>query len=49
MKKTLTIIAAVAVLLAALCGISALTYTHSDDFTGDRLPDGISINGVDCS
>ena len=49
MKKTLTIIAAAAVLLAALCGISALTYTHSDDFTGDILPDGISINGVDCS
>lgn len=43
------IVAVAAVLIAVLCGVSALAYVNSDDFTADRLPDGISVNGVDCS
>lgn len=49
MRKALIIFAAVVVFLAACAGAAAISYTHSDDFTGNVLPEGASINGVNCS
>lgn len=44
MKRVLIIIAAALVFFVA-----AAAYTHSEDSTADRLPDNISVNGVDVS
>ena len=49
MKKTLLIIAAVVVLLAVTAGVATIVYTNSDDYRSDSLPDGMTINGIDCS
>lgn len=49
MRKALIIIAVVLAILLAAAGVATIAYTHSDDYTSDTLPDGISINGVNCS
>ncbi len=49
MKKALIIIAALLAAMVAAAGIAAVVYTHSDDYKADRLPDGMTINGVNVS
>ncbi len=49
MKKAMMILAAVVVFAAAAAGVATIIYAASDDYRSDSLPDGISINGVDCS
>ena len=49
MRKFLITLAAVIAGLALIAGILTLAYAHSDDFTGDILPENITINGVNCS
>lgn len=49
MKKVLIIIAAAVVLLVAAAVTATVTYTHSDEYLSDRLPDHVSINGMDVS
>ena len=49
MRKALTIIAVVVVVLAIAAGVATITYTHSDDYTGNVLPEGVTVNGVNCS
>ncbi|MDO4176878.1 MAG: L,D-transpeptidase family protein [Bacillota bacterium] len=43
------IIAVVVAVLLAAAGIATISYTHSEDYTSDILPEGININGVNCS
>ena len=49
MKKAMIILAAVVVFIAAAAGIATILYANSDDYRSDSLPDGMTINGVDCS
>ena len=49
MKKAMTILAAVAVLVAVAAGAATIIYTTSDDYRSNSLPDRMEINGVDCS
>ena len=49
MKKAMMILAAVVVFVAVVAGIATIIYASSDDYKSDSLPDGMSINGVDCS
>ena len=49
MKKAMIIIAAAVVFLAAVAGVATIIYAHSDEYRSDSLPDGMTINGVDCS
>ncbi|MGX8773703.1 MAG: L,D-transpeptidase family protein [Bacillota bacterium] len=49
MKKAIMILAAVVVLAAVSAGVATIIYTASDDYRSESLPDGMTINGVDCS
>ena len=49
MKKAMIILAAVVVFIVAAAGIATILYANSDDYRSDSLPDGMTINGVDCS
>ena len=49
MKKVISIVAILAVVLAAGVAIATISYTHSDAYTGNKLPERVIINGVDCS
>ena len=49
MKKAMTILAAVVVFIVAAAGVATIIYTSSDEYRADSLPDGMDINGVDCS
>ena len=49
MKKAMMILAAVVVFIAAAAGIATIIYASSDEYQADSLPDGMTINGVDCS
>ena len=49
MKKTLIIIVSLAVILAAIAGVATIVYANSDEYQEGSLPDGMTINGVDCS
>ena len=49
MKRVLIIIAAALVFLFAAASVATAAYTNSEDSSADRLPDNISINGVDVS
>ena len=49
MRKTFGIIIGVIIALLLCFGVSAITYTHSDDYTSDSFPEGVTINGLDCS
>lgn len=49
MRKTFGIIIGVIIALLLCFGVSAVTYTHSDDYTSDSFPEGVTINGLDCS
>ena len=49
MKKTLIIIVSLAVILAAIAGVATIVYANSDEYRESSLPDGMTINGVDCS
>ena len=43
------ILAAVVVFIAAAAGIATIIYASSDDYEASSLPEGMTINGVDCS
>ena len=49
MKRVLIIIAAALVFLFAAASVATAAYTHSEDSAADKLPDNISVNGVDVS
>ena len=49
MKKVLIIFVALIAALACAAGIATVAYTHSDDYTADRLPEGMTINGLNVS
>ena len=49
MKKAMIILAAVVVFIVAAAGIATIIYASSDDYKASNLPDGMTINGVDCS
>ncbi len=49
MKKTLLILAAIAVALVAAAGVATIVYAFSDEYQADSMPDRMTINGVDCS
>ena len=49
MKKTLMILAAIVVFLAAAAGVATIVYAFSDEYQADSMPDRMTINGVDCS
>ncbi len=49
MKKTLLILAAIVVCLAAAAGVATIVYAFSDEYQADSMPDRMTINGVDCS
>lgn len=49
MKRTLFIIVAVIAVLAVGSAIAAASYTHSKAYTDVSFPEGVTINGLDCS
>ena len=49
MRKLIGMIIAVLVAAAIAAGAVAVSYTHSDDYTSDSFPEGITVNGLDCS
>ena len=49
MKRVLIIIAVALVFFVAAASVATAAYTHSEDGTADKLPDNISINGIDVS
>ena len=49
MKKTIMIFAAVVIFAVAAAGIATIIYAASDEYKSSSLPDGMTINGVDCS
>ena len=49
MKKAMMIFAVVVVLAIAAAGVATIIYASSDEYKADSLPDGMAINGVDCS
>ena len=49
MKRVLIIIVAALVFLVAAASVATAAYTRSEDSSADRLPDNISVNGVDVS
>ncbi len=49
MKKAMIILAAVVVFLVAAVGIATIIYASSNDYKASSLPEGMTINGVDCS
>ena len=49
MNKVISIIIAAVAVLVIGCGIAAISYTHSDDYQSEAFPEGVTINGFDCS
>jgi len=49
MKKAMIILAAVVVFIVAAAGVATIIYASSDDYEASSLPEGMTINGVDCS
>ena len=43
------ILAAVVVFIVAAAGVATIIYASSDDYEASSLPEGMTINGVDCS
>ena len=43
------ILAAVVIFVVAAAGVATIIYASSDDYKSDSLPDGMTINGIDCS
>ena len=49
MKRTIGIIIAVIAVIVLGAAAAAVSYTHSDDYTGNTFPEGVTVNGFDCS
>ena len=49
MRKVIYIVIAALAVLIIAGGVAAVSYTHSDDYTSEAFPEGVTINGYDCS
>ena len=49
MRKTIGIIICVCLALLLCAGVAAISYTHSADYKSKSFPQGVKINGLDCS
>lgn len=49
MRKVLIIIAVIVALLLAIVGAATIAYSNSKDYSDPSLPEGLTVNGVNCS
>ncbi len=49
MRRIITIIIAAVVVLVLGSAAAVVAYTHSEDYTASTFPEGVTVNGFDCS